>query len=270
MPLDKLAEYTDALTEVFAAPRHARHLVCTCLGRHAACAADSGHARRRPWRRRREDARHCRRSQRASAPLQGRLQRRAWRRPVPWRMGSQWQFGPAINSEAFRAIKQKLDPIQLCSTPARSLTRRAWTMARCSALRHRVRPSLTSASRWCPCSTGPPGMCRPTPIRRGDHGARQRGGNARAASEHGRRDVQQQWPLPQVRRRHHVLRPSYRVTRNEQDLTRGRANTLRLALSRSTSAPTPSRASPWPKRWICASAAKAASATARPALTWPR
>ena len=44
-----------------------------------------------------------------------------------------------------------------------------------------------------------------------------------------RRDVQQQRRLPQTRGRRDV--PSYRVTREEKDVTRGRANTLRLAIS---------------------------------------
>ena len=46
----------------------------------------------------------------------------------------------------------------------------------------------------------------------------------------GRRDVQQQRRLPQVRDAG-VMCPSYRATGDEQHLTRGRANTLRLALS---------------------------------------
>jgi Fe-S oxidoreductase len=44
-----------------------------------------------------------------------------------------------------------------------------------------------------------------------------------------RRDVQQQWRLPRARGA--VMCPSYRVTKNERDVTRGRANTLRLAIS---------------------------------------
>ena len=66
-----------------------------------------------------------------------------------------------------------------------------------------------------------------------------------------------------------VMCPSYRITGDEQHVTRGRANTLRLARSRASSAA---------RRWCpptrcarpcrCASAARAASASARPASTW--
>ncbi len=63
--------------------------------------------------------------------------------------------------------------------------------------------------------------------------------------------------------------PSYRATRDEQHVTRGRANTLRLALSGS-SAPMPSPPKPFAMRSICASAARAAGANARRASTWRR
>ena len=53
VPLEHLADYTDALTEVFAQARHARHLVRARLGRHAARAPDPGHASPGPSRRRR-------------------------------------------------------------------------------------------------------------------------------------------------------------------------------------------------------------------------
>ena len=65
-----------------------------------------------------------------------------------------------------------------------------------------------------------------------------------------------------------VMCPSYRVTQDEQHLTRGRANTLRLALSRPAR---PRRARPptrWRRPWRSASPARAASANARPASTW--
>jgi FAD/FMN-containing dehydrogenase len=81
VPLEHLAEYTDGLTQVFRATA-ARHLVRPRLGGHAACAPDPGHATRR----RHQDARHCRRGLGAGAQVQGRLQRRARRRPVPGRM----------------------------------------------------------------------------------------------------------------------------------------------------------------------------------------
>ena len=44
VPLEHLADYTDAPDRGVRAPRHARHLVRACLGRHAARAADPRHA----------------------------------------------------------------------------------------------------------------------------------------------------------------------------------------------------------------------------------
>ena len=86
-----------------------------------------------------------------------------------------------------------------------------------------MRPATRSRDRRR--STGRRGTCE----RCGDgkpHGA----GRATAGLRGRRRDVQQQRALPQVRRRAPCA-PSYRATRDERHLTRGRANTLRLALS---------------------------------------
>jgi hypothetical protein len=63
--------------------------------------------------------------------------------------------------------------------------------------------------------------------------------------------------------------PSYRVTRDEQHLTRGRANTLRLAISGQLG-PDASRPTTSTTRSTSASRAKAASASARRAWTWRR
>ena len=66
-----------------------------------------------------------------------------------------------------------------------------------------------------------------------------------------------------------VMCPSYRVTRDEQHTTRGRANTLRLALSGQLGA----EASPRDAvhaALICACRARPAAANARPASTWRR
>ena len=111
VPLEHLADYTDALTEVFARRRHPRHLVRPCLSRHFARAPDPRPASGRAAGRRPQDARDRRRGRRAGAQLPGAysgehgdgLCRGEW---------IAWQFGPAI-TEAFRAIKQKLDPIGL-------------------------------------------------------------------------------------------------------------------------------------------------------------
>ena len=64
-----------------------------------------------------------------------------------------------------------------------------------------------------------------------------------------------------------VMCPSYRVTRDEQHVTRGRANTLRLALSGQLG-PDALTAPGWPRPSICAWRARRAGANARPASTW--
>jgi hypothetical protein len=65
-----------------------------------------------------------------------------------------------------------------------------------------------------------------------------------------------------------VMCPSYRVTRDEQHVTRGRANTLRLAISGQLGRETRWSPRRCAKPWRCASAAKAASASVRPVSTW--
>ncbi len=61
----------------FREARHARHLVCACLGRLPACAAGAESAARQGPQ---GDARHCRGSLRHGARVQGLAFRRAWRR----------------------------------------------------------------------------------------------------------------------------------------------------------------------------------------------
>ncbi len=60
------------------APRHARHLVCACVGRHAACAPDPRHAAGWAERWRGQDASDRRRGRGDRARIQGRVLRRAW------------------------------------------------------------------------------------------------------------------------------------------------------------------------------------------------
>jgi len=63
--------------------------------------------------------------------------------------------------------------------------------------------------------------------------------------------------------------PSFRVTRDEAHLTRGRATPCawRFPASSDPMRSPPTRST---RRWSCASAARAASASARPASTWRR
>ena len=61
--------------------------------------------------------------------------------------------------------------------------------------------------------------------------------------------------------------PSYRVTRDERDVTRGRANTLRLALSGQLGSGR-ARLRRDGETLNCAFPARPAGANARPASTW--
>ena len=65
-----------------------------------------------------------------------------------------------------------------------------------------------------------------------------------------------------------VMCPSYRVTRDETHLTRGRANTLRLALYRLV--PMRWHLTPWPKRCRSACRARRVGGNAPPASTWQK
>jgi hypothetical protein len=157
VPLQHLAEYTDALTEVFA-----RHGTRGTWYAHAS--VGTLHVRpildmRRDQRRRQR----CAPSPKKPRPwcaLQGRLQRRAWRRPVPRRM-DRVAVRPGARTTPSRHQAASWTR-RACSTPARSSTRRRWTTARCSASRRRAPAAPTSASSSSRCSTGRPGTCRPT------------------------------------------------------------------------------------------------------------
>ena len=100
---------------------------------------------------------------------------------------------------------------------------------------------------------------------RSDHARRAPAATHRRLRQGGR-DVQQQRPLPQVRRRHDVPELSRDARRAAPD-PRPRQHAAARALRPAR----PGCASParrCTRRWICASAARAASASARPASTW--
>ncbi len=122
VPLEHLAEYTDALTRGVRETRNSRYLVCPCLRRHAARAADSRHAPGRSRRRRPQNAGHRRGSRGAGAQIPRRLQRRARRWPVPRRVDR-----VAVRIVALRSLSghQAASSIRSgCSIPARSSIRR--------------------------------------------------------------------------------------------------------------------------------------------------
>jgi Fe-S oxidoreductase len=137
-----------------------------------------------------------------------------------------WQFGPAIN-EAFRAIKQKLDPIGLLNPgkiidPPKMDDPQLFRFAPPSAPRPYRTIELKPVLDWSAWNvqndpvteqTTPPGT-----------GGDVTGGFAKAVEMCNNNGHCRKFDAG-------TMCPSYRVTRDEQHLTRGRANTLRLALS---------------------------------------
>ena len=194
VPLEHLADYTDALTEVFA-----RHGTRGTWYAHAS--VGTLHVRpildmraRRRARKMRAIAEEARALVRQ---LQGRLQRRARRRPVPRRVDRVAVRPEARTTPSARSSSSSTRPT--CSTPARSSTRRRWTTRRCSA----SPAGATARSRSTPVLDWSAWNVQNDPVTERTTRARQRRRHHRRPGQ-GRRDVQQQRPLPQVRRRHDV------------------------------------------------------------------
>ncbi len=121
VPLEHLADYTDALTEVFT-----RHGTRGTWYAHASV----GTLHVRPILDMRRDGAAKMRAIAeeavgAGAQVQGRVQRRAWRRPVPRRMDR-----VAVRAAHRRGVSRDQDANSIratCSTRARSSIRRRWT-----------------------------------------------------------------------------------------------------------------------------------------------
>jgi FAD/FMN-containing dehydrogenase len=155
VPLEHLADYTDALTEVFA-----RHGSRGTWYAHASVGTlhvrpildmrqggpQGGAAKMR---------KHRRRSRRAGAQVQGRLQRRAWRRTVPRRM-DRVAVRPAHRHRAARH-QAAPRPRQLDEPGQDHRPATAWTTRPCSASH-----PATGRSHCSRCSTGRRGTCRTT------------------------------------------------------------------------------------------------------------
>ena len=138
----------------------------------------------------------------------------------------EWQFGPAINT-AFRAIKARLDPIELYNPgkiidPPRMDDPALFRFAPPNAPRPYRRIPLVPVLDWSAWNVQadpvteiatPPGT-----------GGDTTGGYAKAVEMCNNNGHCRKFDSG-------TMCPSYRVTRDEQHLTRGRANTLRLALS---------------------------------------
>jgi FAD/FMN-containing dehydrogenase/Fe-S oxidoreductase len=221
VPLEHLAEYTDALTEVFAkygsrGTWYAHASVGTLHVRPILDMRADGGAKMRAIAE--EASALVRKYKGAFSGEHGDgLCRGEW---------IEWQFGPAIN-EAFRAIKQKLDPVNLFNPgkiidPPRmddgSLFRFAPPTAPKPYRRIELKPVL-DWSAWN-VNADPVTEVTTAPGTGGDS----TGGLAKAVEMCNNNGHCRKFDAG-------TMCPSYRVTRDEQHLTRGRANTLRLALS---------------------------------------
>ncbi len=129
--------------------RHARHVVRARVGRHAARAADPRHAPRR----RGQDARDRRGGERHRARVQGRVLRRARRRPRAQRVGR-----VAVRSAPHARIRGDQGPVRSRRTHESGQDRARHAdgrRVRCSAFAR-----VPRRSRWRPRSTGRRGTCR--------------------------------------------------------------------------------------------------------------
>ena len=241
------------------APRHARHLVRACLGRHAARAADPRHAPDGP--------NGGAAKMRAIADEAAALVRK-FKGAYSGEHGDGLCRGEWIAGSSARRWTRRCAPSSststrpICSTRARSSTRRRWTTRRCSASR-----PATARSRCKPVFDWSAWNVQNDPVTEATTapgtGGDATGGLAKAVEMCNNNGHCRKFDAG-------TMCPSYRVTRDEQHLTRGRANTLRLALSGQLGRDALHRPTPCTRRWTCASAARAASATARPASTWRR
>ncbi|APE48898.1 FAD-binding oxidoreductase [Delftia sp. HK171] len=221
VPLQHLAEYTDALTEVFA--RHgsrgtwyAHASVGTLHVRPILDMRTDGAARMRAIAE--EAAELVRKYKGAFSGEHGDgLCRGEW---------IAWQFGPAI-TEALRAIKQEFDP-QCLFNPGKIIDTprmddgRLFRFAPADTPRPYRRIPITPVLDWSAWNVQADPVTEVTtaPGTGGDV----TGGFAKAVEMCNNNGHCRKFDAG-------TMCPSYRVTRDEQHLTRGRANTLRLAIS---------------------------------------
>ncbi|MGE0316084.1 MAG: FAD-binding and (Fe-S)-binding domain-containing protein [Lautropia sp.] len=225
VPLEHLADYTDALTEVFA-----RHGTRGTWYAHASV----GTLHVRPIL-----------DMRVAGPGGGAAKMRAiaeeaavlvrrYRGAYSGEHGDglcrgewiEWQFGPAI-TDAFRAIKRELDPIGLFNPrrivdPPRMDDASLFRFASDAAPKPYRRITLTPVLDWSAWNVDADPVTERTsaPGTGGDS----TGGFAKAIEMCNNNGHCRKFDAG-------TMCPSYRVTRDEQHLTRGRANTLRLAVS---------------------------------------
>ncbi|MBT2301363.1 FAD-binding protein [Variovorax paradoxus] len=221
VPLEHLAEYTDGLTAVFAkhgtrGTWYAHASVGTLHVRPILDMRTDGAAKMRAIA---EEASELVRKYKGafSGEHGDGLCRGEW---------IEWQFGPAIN-QAFRAIKNKLDPINLFNPgkiidPPKMDDGALFRFAPPSAPRPYKRIPLVPVLDWSAWNVQADPVTEETtaPGTGGDV----TGGFAKAVEMCNNNGHCRKFDAG-------TMCPSYRVTRDEQHLTRGRANTLRLAVS---------------------------------------
>jgi FAD/FMN-containing dehydrogenase/Fe-S oxidoreductase len=225
VPLEHLAEYTDALTEIFT--RHGTHGTW-----YAHASVGTLHVR--PILDMRLDgpqggAGRMRAIAEEAAPLV-----RKFRGAYSGEHGDglcrgewiRWQFGPDLN-EAFRSIKNRLDPIGLFNPgkiidPPRMDDTALLRFAPPSAPRPYQTLALAPALDWSAWNVQNDPLTGE--ISAPGSGGDNTGGFAKAVEMCNNNGHCRKWDAG-------TMCPSYRVTRDEQHLTRGRANTLRFALS---------------------------------------
>jgi FAD/FMN-containing dehydrogenase/Fe-S oxidoreductase len=225
VPLEHLADYTDALTDVFA-----RHGTRGTWYAHASV----GTLHVRPILDMRTGGPHGGAAKMRSIAEEASALVRKFKGAYSGEHGDglcrgewiAWQFGPKLN-EAFRAIKTELDPLNLFNPgkiidPPKmddaSLLRFAPPQAPKPYRRIHIQPVL-DWSAWN-VQADPVTEATTAPGTGGDT----TGGLAMAAEMCNNNGHCRKFDAG-------TMCPSYRVTRDEQHLTRGRANTLRLALS---------------------------------------
>lgn len=221
VPLEHLAEYTDGLTEVFAkygsrGTWYAHASVGTLHVRPILDMRTDGAAKMRAIAE--EASALVRKYKGAFSGEHGDgLCRGEW---------IEWQFGPAIN-EAFRAIKNHLDPIGLFNPgkiidPPKMDDGALFRFAPATAPKPYKRIPLTPVLDWSAWNVQADPVTEVTtaPGTGGDV----TGGFAKAVEMCNNNGHCRKFDAG-------TMCPSYRVTRDEQHLTRGRANTLRLAVS---------------------------------------
>jgi FAD/FMN-containing dehydrogenase/Fe-S oxidoreductase len=225
VPLEHLASYTDALTEVFA--RHGTHGTWYA---HASVGTlhvrpildmrrggpEGGAAKMRAIAE--EAAELVRKYKGAYSGEHGDgLCRGEW---------IQWQFGPAIY-EAFRAIKRELDPINLFNPgkiidPPKMDDESLFRFPPSTAPRPYRTIALKPVLDWTAWNVQNDPVTESTT--RPGTGGDTTGGFAKAVEMCNNNGHCRKFDAG-------TMCPSFRATRDEQHLTRGRANTLRLALS---------------------------------------